>query len=296
MRRCRKIVLGILSGLVFIWSAIFFKSDHISEKSKHRYKPPTILCWIMTSPENLYKKAVHVKNTWARRCNKSIFFSSEKNESFPVVSLNVAEGKEHLTGKTMQAFRYVFENHLDEADWYLKADDDTYVIFENLQYFLSKHIATYPIMFGHYFAFEKRKYFHGGSGYVISKEALRIFGNFGDDPRLCKKDGPSEDIHFARCMKNLGVTFGNSSDERGRSRFHAFTPERHIAGQYPNNYYNLDALGANHGIESISDYPVSFHKVYPQQMYMLEFYAYHFQPYGLYNNGHDFTSDISKRV
>ena len=53
-----------------------------------------------------------------------------KNDSFPTVGLNISEGREHLTGKTMQAFRYVYENYFDKADWFMKADDDTYVIWK----------------------------------------------------------------------------------------------------------------------------------------------------------------------
>ena len=34
---------------------------------------------------------------------------------------------------TMQAFDYVYKYHKADADWFLKADDDTFIIVENLR-------------------------------------------------------------------------------------------------------------------------------------------------------------------
>lgn len=53
-----------------------------------------------------------------------IFVYTDK--SLPAVALPVGEGRENLWGKTREAYRYVWENYRDKADWFMKADDDTY--------------------------------------------------------------------------------------------------------------------------------------------------------------------------
>ena len=246
-------------------------------------KKVRVLCWIMTSPWNLDRKAIHVKNTWGKRCNILLFMSSVKNDSFPTVGLNTTEGREHLTAKTMLAFRYVYENYFDKADWFLKADDDTYVIVENLRHFLSGENTDEPVFFGHQFKVivKPQGYFSGGAGYILSKEALRRFAGKGDNETLCRQDGGAEDVSFGRCMQNLGIKAGNSTDILGRSRFHCFGLETHLHGGYPKWYYNYDGRGAIKGPDSISDYAISFHYMGPKMIYTLEFYIYHLRPYGI---------------
>ena len=121
-------------------------------------------------------QARHVKATWGRRCNKVLFMSSKEDEDLPTVKLKVGEGRDHLWGKTKNAFKHVYQNHFEEYDWFVKADDDTYLVIENLRYLLKDYNSSHPLYFGRKFKpYVDQGYMSGGAGYVLSKEALRRF-------------------------------------------------------------------------------------------------------------------------
>lgn len=265
---------------------IHFADDHHHhdemEIAQELAKKVRVLCWVMTSPENHKTRAIHVQATWGKRCDKLLFVSEQTDTSLPVLKVSVDHGREHLTAKTMTAFDHIFEDHFDEADWFLKADDDTYVVVENLKYFLSSQNSSNAVFFGHHFkTIVKQGYFSGGGGYVLSKEALRRFGK--RQKGACRDDNGAEDAEMGKCMELLGVRTGDSRDKLGRGRFHCFNPETHIHGGYPDWYYSYDKYGAQKGIESISDYAITFHYVSVEQLYNLEFYVYHLRPYGIIN-------------
>lgn len=84
-----------------------------------------VVCLVHTHPENHKAKAIHVKNTWGKRCNKLLFFSSAPDDSLEIVVLNITESREALWNKTKESFKHAYENHLSDGDWFMKADDDS---------------------------------------------------------------------------------------------------------------------------------------------------------------------------
>ncbi|XP_050418240.1 glycoprotein-N-acetylgalactosamine 3-beta-galactosyltransferase 1-A isoform X1 [Patella vulgata] len=238
-----------------------------------------VLCWVLTQPKHLENKTIHVKTTWGKRCNVLLFFSSVPNQTFPTIGLGVPEGRKYLVQKTMKAFRYVYENHFYDADWFLKADDDTFVIVENLRYFLMDQNATNPVYFGqHFHKYSDKGYNSGGAGYVLSKEALRRLVVDGPEANDCVVRG-AEDVRMGDCLAEIGVRVGNTADALGRSRFHAIIPEHVILGQFMAWYENFTS--AKGGMESLSHYAITFHYVDPMAMQEMEYFIYHIRPYGI---------------
>ncbi|XP_064330413.1 glycoprotein-N-acetylgalactosamine 3-beta-galactosyltransferase 1-A-like isoform X2 [Phalacrocorax carbo] len=246
------------------------------------YERVRILCWVMTGPRTLESKARHVRDTWARHCNVALFMSSEPDGRFPAVGLPVGEGRHQLYWKTIRAFQYVHRHHLGQADWFLKADDDTFVVVANLRWLLAGHPPERPVYFGKRFKpFVGQGYMSGGAGYVLSKGALRrLVAAFAS--RACTHTSPVEDVALGRCLERLGVQAGDSRDTRGRETFHPFPPETHLTEKFSQSFWyrSYCYYPVVEGPQCCSDLSVSFHYVSGEQMYALEYLTHRLRPYG----------------
>ncbi|XP_017130114.1 glycoprotein-N-acetylgalactosamine 3-beta-galactosyltransferase 1 [Drosophila elegans] len=248
--------------------------------------PDRILCMVLTCPENVENLARTVHDTWGQRCSRLIFASSEDYEPLGVVQ--VVEpgggGYEDLWNKTREGFHHVWEHFGRDYDWFLKADDDTYMIMENLQHLLSGFDPDTPVYFGYKMSRYNVSYMSGGASYVLSREALnRFMTQAYESEVICpqpKKMG-IEDFYMGICMQNVGVHFVDSSqslDGDTKPKFMPLDLENYMSEAnttIPQWLRQMSFSRVETGLTCCSNFSVAFHYASRERMFLYEFLIYH---------------------
>ncbi|CAF1336501.1 unnamed protein product [Adineta steineri] len=153
-------------------------------------------------------------------------------------------GYNHLTSKSVTAFLHIYENSYLNHEWFVKADDDTFIIVEHLRDFLRLKDPSEPITYGYNFKkLVENGYHSGGASYVLSKEALkRLYFAYKSRYKLCKNDGGDEDVEIARCLRTVDVYPGESLDSAGKEMFHPEPFELHFEGIKWLSKYSMNSV------------------------------------------------------
>lgn len=132
-----------------IWT---FDETPKSSPSRLSAEPPSrgprVLCWILTYPKAHALKAVAINQTWGRRCDKLLFMTTEPFPGIETIVLDIGgeEDRGRLWNKSKAAWMHCYKNHLDSFDWFVKADDDTYIVYDHLVSLLRAHDASHDTL------------------------------------------------------------------------------------------------------------------------------------------------------
>lgn len=200
-----------------------------------------ILCFVLTTPRTHETKAKAVARTWGPYCDMLLFMTSESHDE-----LNTVLFKTHNQGtrwelweKTKLSWMYCYEHHLNEFDWFLKADDDTYIVMKNLREFLSHYKSSDTHYFGREFILgDGLHYPSGGAGYLLSRATLKKLGeNQWSFPPTVLDHEKSEDLELGRALKLLDIPVENVLGPDGIDAFLPFTPDHHRSMYRDDSWY-----------------------------------------------------------
>lgn len=276
------------------------KTEGNQQIEQNQQRAPRIFCMILTSNKNLKTRVKLVYDKWAHKCDMHKFIMVIPNEMHqdsqvhsdgaieyqngyhilqPPKLNSTTDKYDKLTDKMFLSMQYISKKYHD-FDWYLKADDDTYILVDNLKDFLYTKNASQPVTYGYDFkVIVDYGYHSGGGSYVLSREAIsRVQKKLDTDYKSCPNTG-TEDVDVARCLRLLGVYPNKSIDEQGRERFHPLDLLGHYYGHYPDwlygyasnpvqkvcfilfikNFIEYNIFPSFKGLNCCSDTSISFH-------------------------------------
>jgi Fringe-like len=162
---------------------------------KPRAKVSKIFCGILTTERDHKTNAPAVIETWGKRCDGYLAFSTVDDEEISAVKVyheDLAMSGERQNNWQMvrSLWKYMHAHFVEDFDFFFLGRDDTFVIVENLRYYLTSpgiqerfndHAGLY---LGRRFKAEGYEelnpgefdgyYNHKGPGYVLDKHALKV--------------------------------------------------------------------------------------------------------------------------
>lgn len=181
-------------------------------------KKKLVLVGIMTSHKYFKSRDWAIQMTWTKTIPGDVAFfvgnsTEPAPEGLPLIRLNrVPDNVYPPQGKVFEMLKYMYINHADNYEYFVRADDDVFIKGQELGSLLRSLNSSQNIYMGHYgqgIPEEKGKlgmgkdffYCIGGPGVIFSHKALKVLAPNLDN---CKGDTATfhEDTELGRCVEN----------------------------------------------------------------------------------------------
>ncbi|GFH62201.1 hypothetical protein CTEN210_18677 [Chaetoceros tenuissimus] len=260
-------------------------------------KKISIFCAVYTySKHKDFTKAI--QETWGKKCDGLLFASDISDFESGHVHLpsNSIYGFSYkgIIQKLRVMYSYVYDNFLNDYDYFHFVGDDAYLIMENLRYFLtSKKVQMWEdrkdryLIAGFWMSFGKMKpkdfFLAGGSGYTLSRKALKEYVEGPLQNCSIEKEGSQEDVFFTNCVKEyMTKEFIFTGDEDGSQRYHQaplYAPLRNSVVrksiQNMQKLTNISLILSKNDVNVISNTTIAFHQhKHPDELRRLELIFY----------------------
>ena len=166
-----------------------------------------------------------IKDTWARHCTHIVYFSGPKGyegmpEAVPLKTRDLSSWN-----AAHEALTHLFENFpLNNFAWVVRVEQDSFLIIENLAYYLSIYNASMPYYLGHVYQQWGRSFNVDGPGITLSRGAMMLLRNAFSKGH-CPPQGLRAAAALAQCLAEQGVYPHDTRDRQGRGRFLMYQPE-----------------------------------------------------------------------
>lgn len=275
----------------FYWK----RSEKVASRMRSEIR---VLCWIATG--NL-DRVEHILATWGRKCTRLVFFGPNNlttDDKPPVYAYPVNGSWDRMSW----SLKFIYLNFFHGYDWFLRVDDTSYVVMENLRMLLATRNSYEPIYIGCAFFnqfLHPVKYASEAAGFVLSSAAMQRLvvsalpwiDKITHDAGLIPHEKVEDDIKLAWCLKRVNIYIDDSKDYYSKERFHPMEPFDHLLAIERFDLSDYDKWNKRHSRDGsdvleeenncCSDTAITFHDVTIRDMYIYEYFLYRLRPYGI---------------
>jgi len=246
-------LLKIRQGILKSRKQIADADDTNGTSGKKKKQKSKILCMIYTvhlkTEDGTFDNAnVRAQSaTWGRQCDGFIAASNFTDHSIGAIDL--PHKGEEVYGNMWQKLRsmwaYLYDNYMDEYDYFYIGGDDIYVVVDNLRAYVGSEEVTRleegyideftkrlgkknsesdmlkprPLIFGVPMLKNGHPFPSGGPGYTVNRAGLKLLGEVGLPTFLPNATDSREDVFIGSFFSGQNVILTNTQDLSGAFRY-----------------------------------------------------------------------------